>query len=30
MIELGETGIRRLIASQRELLHSAVADLPEF
>jgi len=29
MIELGETGIRRLIASQRELLHSAVADLPE-
>ena len=30
MIELGETGIRRLIANQRELLHSAVADLPEF
>jgi len=30
MIELGQTGIRRLIASQRELLHSAVADLPEF
>jgi len=30
MIELGETGIRRLIASQRELLLSAVADLPEF
>ena len=30
MIELGEIGIRRLIASQRELLHSAVADLPEF
>lgn len=30
MIELGETGIRRLIASQSELLHSAVSDLPEF
>jgi ribonuclease PH len=30
MIELGEKGIRRLIASQRELLHSAVANLPEF
>ena len=30
MIELGETGIRRLIASQRELLHSAVSDLPDF
>jgi len=30
MIELGETGIRRLIASQRELLRSAVCDLPEF
>jgi ribonuclease PH len=30
MIEFGETGIRRLIASQRELLHSAVPDLPEF
>jgi ribonuclease PH len=30
MIELGEKGIRRLIANQRELLHSAVADLPEF
>jgi ribonuclease PH len=30
MIELGETGIQRLIASQRELLRSAVFDLPEF
>jgi len=30
MIELGETGIQRLIASQRELLRSAVSDLPEF
>ena len=30
MIELGETGIRRLIASQRELLRTAVLDLPEF
>lgn len=30
MIELGETGIRRLIASQRELLRSAAQDLPEF
>ena len=30
MIELGETGIRSLIASQRELLRSAVFDLPEF
>jgi ribonuclease PH len=30
MIELGETGIRRLIASQREWLRSAVCDLPEF
>ena len=30
MIELWEKGIRRLIASQRELLRSAVFDLPEF
>ena len=30
MIELGETGIRQLIASQRELLRSAVFDLPEY
>ena len=30
MIELGATGIRRLIASQRELLRSAIFDLPEF
>jgi ribonuclease PH len=30
MIELGEKGIRRLIASQRDLLHSAVSNLPEF
>lgn len=30
MIELGERGIRQLIASQRELLHSAVSDLPDF
>jgi len=30
MIELGQTGIRRLIASQRELLRFAVPDLPEF
>jgi ribonuclease PH len=30
MIELGETGVRQLIASQRELLRSAVFDLPEF
>ncbi len=30
MIELGQTGIRGLIARQRELLHSAVLDLPEF
>jgi ribonuclease PH len=30
MIALGETGIHRLIASQRELLGSSVVDLPEF
>jgi ribonuclease PH len=30
MIELGETGIRQLIASQRELLRFAAPDLPEF
>jgi ribonuclease PH len=30
MIELGEKGIRRLIANQREWLRSAVCDLPEF
>src|SRR5580704_14730114 len=30
MIELGQTGIRQLIASQRELLRSAVSDLPDF
>src|SRR5580692_11799816 len=30
MIALGETGIQRLIASQRELLRASVADLPEF
>jgi ribonuclease PH len=30
LITLGETGIQKLIASQRELLQSAVRDLPEF
>ena len=30
MIEVGEKGIRRLIANQREWLRSAVCDLPEF
>jgi ribonuclease PH len=30
MIGLGETGIQRLIARQRELLRSSVVDLPEF
>jgi ribonuclease PH len=29
MIELGQTGIQRLIASQRELLRSAVPDIPD-
>jgi len=30
MIALGETGIQRLIASQRELLRTSVTGLPEF
>jgi ribonuclease PH len=30
MIAMGEEGIQRLIASQRELLQASVADLPEF
>jgi ribonuclease PH len=30
MIEVGETGIRHLIAGQRELLRSAATDLPDF
>jgi len=29
MIEFGQTGIQRLIASQRELLRSAVPDIPD-
>jgi ribonuclease PH len=30
MLALGETGIRQLIASQRDLLQSSIVDLPEF
>ncbi|MBV8353158.1 MAG: ribonuclease PH, partial [Verrucomicrobia bacterium] len=29
MIELGQIGIQRLIASQRELLRSAMPDIPD-
>jgi len=30
MIALGEVGIQRLIASQRELLRSSIVNLPDF
>jgi ribonuclease PH len=30
MIALGETGIQRLIASQRDLLRSSIVNLPNF